>query len=67
MEIFHKKKYFKPQHRLNLIIGTMLIIVNNNIFDVIAKLSESRFHLIFIGNLRGLQASLAIILQIKDK
>ena len=27
----------------------------------------SRFQLIFIGNLRGLQASLAIILKIKDK
>ena len=51
-----------------------LIIVNNNNFDFIASRgtwkpqpSESRFQLIFIGNLWGLQASLAIILKIKDK
>ena len=57
----------------------MIIILNNNNFDFIAILllagglnflksqpSEPGFQLIFIGNLRGSQASLANILKIKD-
>ena len=69
MVIFH----LKSSHRLKSISGTIIIIVDNNNFDFIAILllepqpSESRFQLIFIGSLRGLQVSLAIILKIKDK
>ena len=38
VEIFHKYFYSKSSHRLKSIIGTIIIIVNNNNFDFIAIL-----------------------------
>ena len=54
--------YLKSSHRLKSISGTIMI-VNKNSFDFIAILLLAG-GLIFIGNLRGLQASLANILKI---
>ena len=59
--------YEKSSHRLKSISGTITIIVNDNNFDFFTILllgwgpeSHSRVNqisVIFIGNLRGLQAS----------
>ena len=76
VEIFINNFYLKSSHRLKSISGTIMIIVNNSILILWSfycsqgvlkpQPSKSRFQLILIENLRGLQARWANILKIKD-